>query len=148
MKIMKRVRWMNCLAMFCLAWVGTCTASEFQCPPKIQLAEARIAARHVSPPFKGLVSESPLWLTGASAYDGPPEEGASLKPSKIKTTGKVETSTWTLEKSTGRSKWVSCDYADGLAHLTAQVDDHTTFCQAMASRGRHQDVAAIVITCR
>ena len=106
----------------------------------------KVSEKYISPPFKALVSESPIWLTGVGAFDGPPEEGASLKPDRTNKAGKAESSTWVFHGAIERGKWMTCDYADGLVHLAVQVNARSAKCSAVAERLQNPGVLGIAIT--
>lgn len=129
------------------ASVETYPSETYVCPPKVQLSSGKISEKFVSPSFTAMVSESPIWLTGASAFDGPPEEGASIKPDRTRKIGKTETSIWVFHGVLDRGKWVTCDYSDGLVRLAAQVNDRSLKCSAAAERRHNPDMLSIAISC-
>jgi hypothetical protein len=122
-------------------------AVQYPCPPKVQLQGGTIAEKSVTPPFQPLVTAQVLWLTGANAYDGPPEQGAQLVPNKVSKQGKTETTHWVFEGDFSAGKWLSCDYAQGLARLTLQVAPTSRVCQAIASSNGKPEKLAVLLVC-
>jgi hypothetical protein len=119
------------MAIFAAALTGAqaCSATEhIVCPSAIRLDKATVAVDAVPAGFQPMVSKSATGITGVSAYDGPAEEGAALKPtSEGAKDGSAE---WHFAGSFPRGKWISCDYAKGLLRLTRRVEDGTSVCSA------------------
>jgi hypothetical protein len=55
-------------------------APDAVCPGRVSLANASLSDSFDKATFTPSVSDMPLLLTGAGAYDGPPGQGAALKP--------------------------------------------------------------------
>lgn len=115
--------------------------TEFQCPPSITVqagalagtspAEAQAAGLQLFQP------ESRLWLTGATLYDGPPQEGASLRPDD----DRRDRATWSLSGSAGRVTHAACDYGRGLARLVKPMPGTPQRCTAHFGRDPKQPMA-------
>lgn len=107
--------------------------AEVQCPASIPAQAGLLATTPAPSSAAGMelfVPESLLHLTGVSVYDGPPKEGALLKPSNEK--GSVIL--WRLNLAAGTEAWVSCDYAKGIAKLVKAMPGATQQCSATVTK--------------
>jgi hypothetical protein len=130
---MKRATWVF-IALLLAAGAGElCFAEEnIVCPSKARLASGSVATEDVPPGYKTFVSNTTVGVSGVTVFDGPPEDGAALKPSASSSNG--ETITWRFEGSYEKGKWVSCDYANGLIRLVRQIGEPTTSCTATVKK--------------
>jgi hypothetical protein len=113
---------------------------RFECPLKLSVDNGPLVLREPPPGFEPLVSHTVVFLTGASAFDGPPADGAMLKPLSATT----EATHWDFG-GVSQGKWLSCDYANGVVRLVRQVDDAVSSCTARWIRrgGQAQRLAQV-----
>ena len=124
-----------------------------RCPAQVRLNPATATLQASVPGFAGQVSDQPLPLTGASAFDGPPEEGAALKPAASERgPGGPGSShgltTWRFEGPYPAGKWMSCDYAQGVARLVLQLPPETARCVARTTMLKNPARTSITLACR
>jgi hypothetical protein len=130
-----------------LATSGVCFASDsYNCPRTVHLASGTVASEDVPPGYESVISNSVIHLSGFSMFDGPPKEGAALKPTSTSSQGNVVT--WKFEGSFSRGKWISCDYADGLVRVVVRAVDSVTSCVAEAKTAKPQGNLSASFTCR
>src|SRR5262245_21926850 len=104
---MSRLGWRIAFAgALLLAPYAASSAGSQACPAKLRLQSAVVAPGDVPSGWAPTLSTTPLWLSGVSVYDGPPEEEASLVPDDPE----AEPATWTFAGKLERGKWISCDY--------------------------------------
>lgn len=114
-----------------LGFLGNCLAGErIKCPGSVHLSSGTVDPLDVPTDFRPSISKSIERLSGYSVFDGPPEEGASLKP--WSSSAKTNRSKWLFDKSVKYEVWVSCDYADGLIRLVQRVSNPVTACTAIS----------------
>lgn len=118
------------------------------CPTQVRLKPATVVVNPPAPAFTPWVSDTALMLTGASAFDGPPEQGAALKPASDKRVAGGSTVVWHFEGKFEAGKWLSCDYAQGLVRLAVQVDAATTRCEARTRINKAPARPAVMLACR
>jgi len=130
------------------------------CPAQVRLNAATATVSPAAPGFTPLVSDAPLPLTGASAFDGPPEEGAALKPASERRGAAGTTTVWRFERSSEGShevshevsintgRWMSCDYAQGLVRLTAKVHAGTKNCEARTTPAKAAGRVSVLLACQ
>lgn len=131
-------------------------SQSFVCPAQVRLNAATATVSPAAPGFTPLVSDAPLPLTGASAFNGPPEEGAALKPASERRGAAGSTAVWRFERSSGSShevsintgKWMSCDYAQGLVRLTVQVHADTKNCEARTVPAKAAGRVSVLLACQ
>lgn len=116
----------------------------FNCPDKVRLASGIVVAEDVPSEYQPLISERVNRLTGVSAFDGPPKDGAILKP----LIQKREQIKWIFEGAYEKGKWVSCDYADGLIRLVQQVPNFTSVCIATIKNVKPYHTLTGIISCK
>ena len=127
--------------------VDLCFAGEdIVCPDKVRLASGSVAPEDVPAGYKPFVSDTTVGLTGVTVFDGPPEDGAALKPSAESSNG--ETIKWLFEGSYEKGKWVSCDYANGLIRLVRQIREPTSSCTATVRRKGPYKTIEAKFTCK
>jgi len=101
------------------------------CPDAVKLEAATVRFEPIKTGFETYVERSSVRLSGMSAFDGHPREGASLIPSAISKGG--SRIIWNFSESHVRDGWVSCDYADGLFRLAHAVGAAAKKCLAIVS---------------
>lgn len=121
-------------------------ATTVVCPAVVHLQSGRIAAADVPASFKSTVESTPLLLSGVSVYDGPPEQGAALAPTSGSRNG--DRSTWAFAGPYPDGKWLSCDYADGLVHVSTRADDRSASCDASTVKSGAPRILHGAFTCR
>ena len=122
-------------------------SQAFVCPAHVRLNPATATVSPAAPGFTPLVSDTPLALTGASAFDGPPEQGAALKPTSERRGAAGSTAVWRFEGSFDAGKWISCDYAQGLVRLTVPVAAATRQCEARTTPAKAAGRATVQLAC-
>jgi hypothetical protein len=102
------------------------------CPKRAQVGAGAIVSENSPDGFEAFVPSTSLLLTGVTVFDGPPKEGASLKPTKISANG--ASIQWVLEGATEYGTWVSCDYANGLVRLVKKLVQPIAVCSATLTK--------------
>lgn len=116
------------------------------CPDRIRLTSGIINTEDIPSGYKPLIASSSILLTGANMFDGPPEEGAVLKPFLVSANGAVIK--WILDGPYENGKWLSCDYADGLIRLVTKAKDATTTCVATIKASKPHNILTIRFDCK
>ena len=104
----------------------------YTCPDKIQLPAGAPAGQDLAANWMLIVSSGPVRLSGVSVFDGPPQEGAALKPGSVAQSG--ATITWKFSGTFAQGKWLACDYGGGVARAVMRAPDDSTFCVAHMER--------------
>ncbi len=124
---------------------GLCFASDsYNCPSTVRLASGSVAPEDLPAGYESLVSSSIIRLSGNNLYDGPPKEGASLKP----TSSKDNVATWILPGKYPQGVWISCDYAEGLVKIVARTRDSVTSCVATTEKVKPHNTLAVRFVCK
>jgi hypothetical protein len=102
-------------------------AQEIVCPDTVTVEQK------LSPPiegWKGSVSDTPNRFINVMIYDGPPEQMASLVPTKQGRLGNKEFATWDLRpiSKPARESWISCFYDGTNAVLSRPLPKDVTEC--------------------
>lgn len=95
------------------------------CPARVHVASGAVLPADVPAGFQASFSDSQVWLSGFSVFEGPPEKGASLVPDSSH--GGI--ATWKFEGPAPDGHWLSCDYANGLIHLAVRAADTAKSCK-------------------
>lgn len=95
------------------------------CPARIHVASGAVLPADVPAGFQANFSDSQVWLSGLSVFEGPPEMGSSLVPNS----SSDGTATWRFEGPVPGGRWLSCDYSSGLIHLAVRAADTTKSCK-------------------
>jgi hypothetical protein len=104
------------------------------CKTKVSISNGTLAPSNLPAGFQLFVPDTPVFLSGVSVFDGPPAEGALLKPTSISPHG--ESVVWELSPSSSAGTWISCDYADGLVRLVKKLEQPAADCTATISKTR------------
>lgn len=104
------------------AWAAE--PATWDCPDRVPAV--RISEAEVPEGWTLQSTKQPLWLTGVMLFDGPPEEGAALKPQWASSDGRREA--WSLENLVARA-WVSCEYDRGAVRLVRLVPQGLRWCE-------------------
>lgn len=123
---------------------ATAADNAYACPEKVRLSSGTISDQDIAD-WKPEVPSSVIWLTGASVYDGPPQERASLVPTRTNKSGSVMK--WVLEGSDARGVWIACDYGDGVASLVRRIPDASKQCTVTASKSGKPRVMKMQFVC-
>jgi hypothetical protein len=83
-------------------------------------------------------------LASVGLFDGPPAQGAALKPARADG-ARV---TWQLEPPYLQGLWLQCVYADGALTLSRQLDAASTTCTASYAKPRPGQPREIALACR
>jgi hypothetical protein len=103
-------------------------ALSWACPASLPLRSLPLAVDGVPPGARASLAAGPVALSGVSAFDGPPEEGAALRPSGSFNGGHLLR--WDWADAPLSTAWLSCDYAGGLVHLAWPVAQALRACTA------------------
>ncbi len=123
-----------------------CAGETFTCPDYLALNASPLTGVSLPADARALVAPGRVWLSGASLFDGPPEEQASLVPDNADSDGP---SLWTLASSSPSGYWLSCDYANGLVRITRQLAANSSRCTATASpAGNPADSVKVRFDCQ
>lgn len=114
------------------------------CPARVHVASGTLAAADVPAGWEGTFSDSQVWLTGNSVFDGPPAKGAALMP----TSTRGGTATWKFAAPSADGYWLSCDYANGLIHVAVRADAKATSCRATFSKSGDPKLPRSEFTCQ
>ena len=114
------------------------------CPSRVHVASGTLAPADVPAGFQATFSDSQVWLTGYSLFEGPPAQGAALVPDS----GHGLTATWNFAAPAAEGFWLSCDYANGLIHLAVRAADKATSCRASFSKSGDPKMPHAEFTCK
>ena len=109
---------------------------KHECIARIMLTAGSVEVDQVAAGFSPIISKTSIALTGVSLFDGPPDEGAMLKPISVMATASGSRIKWDLAGGDARGTWIACDYSDGLIRLVRRLSDVHEFCSA-ATRKSH-----------
>jgi hypothetical protein len=91
------------------------------------MASGRVADNDMPANFRSTITTHGHLVRGLNAYDGPPENEATLKPRETRI-GKGSHKRWNFSGSFKDGKWLSCDYGAGMVRLTTRIDDGIRQC--------------------
>ena len=114
------------------------------CPSRVHVASGALAPADVPAGFQATFSDSQVWLTGFSVFEGPPAQGASLVPDS----GRGRTATWKFQAPAPEGFWLSCDYAMGLIHLAVRADAKATSCRGSFATSGDPKLPHAEFTCK
>lgn len=110
-----------------LLFSNACAAgNSFVCPDSVRISSATITLESAPAGFDVFVPKSLVRLSGFNVYDGPPEQGAELKPHSTTSRNAV----WKFEGGYPQGVFLSCDYNNGAVRLTTRADGAVTSCSA------------------
>ena len=139
---------LRCLAVAAALAGGACHAADAPtshvCPDRVHIASATLAPADIPAGYQPTFSDSNVWLTGNSIFEGPPAQGAALMP----TSTRGSTATWKFAVPVADGHWLSCDYAEGLIHLAVRADDNAKSCTATFSKSGMPKLPHAEFTCR
>jgi opacity protein-like surface antigen len=144
---MRRELLKSALAMAVLAVAASqaaCAAPSQVCPSRVHVASGALAAADIPAGFQATFSDSQVWLSGFSVFEGPPAQGASLVPDS----GRAEAATWKFSRPAADGYWLSCDYANGLIHLAVRADDKATSCRGSFKTSGDPKLPQAEFSCR
>jgi hypothetical protein len=141
--------WMRCLPIAFIGLLPMAVGAQtaFTCPSTVSLASPALAASSVVAPFDGSVSNQPLHLTGVQLFDGPPEQGAALRPQSSKLQRGQEQAEWRFQGDFAAGKWFACSYAQGLALLSTRLPDGVLVCTSQTRAGAIKGRLAVSLKC-
>jgi hypothetical protein len=87
----------------------------------------------------------PQLLTGVMVFDGPPEQGAALKPESAAADGRRLV--WSLSSLAAAPAWLSCEYGNGVVRLVRSVPLDLRWCEARVSRRSRPSTLGISVRC-
>lgn len=122
-----------------------CAANDsLVCPESIRVSSATVTLESVPAGFDVHVPKSLLRLTGFNVYDGPPEQGAALKPHSEKSGNTL----WRFEGGYPQGVFVSCDYSNGVVRLTRRASDSVASCSAKTEVVKPQRSMKVRFVCK
>lgn len=133
-----------------LSWIISTTLcladEELFCPSKVRLISGNVVLEEGPPDYRSFIPNTIIRLTGVTVFDGPPEEGAVLKPSSQSAS---ETRIkWIFEGKYGKGKWFSCDYANGIIKLVKQIREPSANCTAIFVKAQPFNTFEAKLTCK
>lgn len=144
---MKAIVWWFGVLLVSPAATNSCLAEEkLICPSRVRLASGSVVSEDVPPGYTPFVPGGVARLTGVTVFDGPPEDGAALKPSSISSSG--ERVKWVFEGTYEKGKWISCDYEKGLITLVRQVAEPASTCAATIKKTKPYNNLEAGFSCR
>ncbi len=120
---------------------------ELKCPPSVRLETPRLVEDAAQSGFETLVADRPIFLDGIGVYDGPPAQGASLKPASNQKKGRAEVTTWKFLGPFSAGKWFVCSYGRGLAQLTHKLPDMVGSCVGETAAAEVKGRIAVTLRC-
>lgn len=131
---------------FWLSITSLCLANEeMLCPAKVHLVSGNVLSDDIPPDYKSFVSDTTVRLTGITVFDGPPEDGAALKPLSSSQNG--EHIKWVFEGEYEKGKWFSCDYANGIIRLIRKIREPSSSCMATVVKTKPYNVLEARLIC-
>ena len=118
--------------------------SSHVCPSRVHVVSGALAPADIPTGFQATFSDSQVWLTGYSVFEGPPAQGASLVPDS----GRGRSAAWKFPAPAADGFWLSCDYASGLVHLAVRADEKATSCRATFSTSGDPKMPRAEFTCK
>jgi len=135
------------LALLCVAISADyASAAEFICPANESLSAVQ-GGDELPAGWSLGFRAGPIRLTGASVFDGPPVELASLVPDHQTGKGAHTRATWKFEGEFPKGKWISCDYGEGLVYLAHKLEDSVIRCTATFDQEPKPPSLVIRFTC-
>lgn len=120
-------------------------AAEYICPANTLLPKRDSAVS--SDGWTQILQQSPLLLSGANVFDGPPSDLASLVPTREAGKGDHTKAIWKFEGDFPNGKWISCDYGSGAAALVRRINDDATQCTAAYDHQRKPPLLSVRFIC-
>ena len=131
-------------------WLGVTSNARAKesltCPATVRLVSGVVFPEDVPTGFKPIISKSNVRLSGASIFDGPPEQGASLIP--VNATEESNFGKWAFYGDTKENVWLSCDYADGFIRLAKHVNKSVSSCTSIAKQPAPKKILSMRFECR
>lgn len=112
------------------------------CPDRVPAV--RVSVAEVPEGWTLQSTERPLLLTGGMVFDGPPEEGAALKPQWTSADGRREA--WSLENLVAPA-WLSCEYGRGAIRLVRPVPPGLRWCEPKEVKQSRPPLLQITMHC-
>ena len=120
-------------------------SQEIQCPFAIQAESVRIS--DIKDDWVANFS-MPLKLTAAGFMQGGPSMHADLKPYSTRKIPGGTAVAWVFQGAYPNGKWLSCEYANGIASLSKRIADTTSECSVMYGGGKSGAYVVRSITCK
>lgn len=117
-----------------------------ECPETTRLASGTVSPDSIPAISQALVSNEIVRLSGVSVFDGPPEQGASLKPDTVANKGRDII--WKFEGDYPQGKFISCDYANGLIRIYSKIADVTVACVSKTEITKSQKILKATFICK
>ena len=137
---------LNCISLSALLIGAQARAELIQvCPDEIQLESAQLKSDRLSSGWASSSYSGPVRLTGVSLFDGPPQEGAQLKPANAETSD--SNTVWHFSPIAS-NLWLRCDYASGLFSLSMKVQEPVAECRAVLMKTGLPKVLHAKFSCR
>ena len=111
-------------------------SEKHECVARITLTAGSVEVADSARGFAPIVTKTSIALSGVSLFDGPPEEGAMLKPISVTATasGSGSRIKWDLAGGDARGTWIACDYSDGLIRMVKRLSDAHETCSVATKK--------------
>ncbi|MDR0780383.1 MAG: hypothetical protein LBF16_06770 [Pseudomonadales bacterium] len=118
---------------------------DVQCPSTIPAESV-----HIADGEEGWIAYVlyPLKLTSAGFMQGEPSTRAHLKPWATREIAGGDVATWVFEGLYSQGKWLSCEYAGGVASLSRRIADTTSECSITYEDGEKNAQIIREIICK
>ncbi len=126
--------------------VNVCGAGELLvCPATLSLVSGVVNPENIPPDYLPVISKGVVRLSGDNMFDGHPNNGVALKPSK--SSAGYQKNTWVFEGEYPAGKWFSCDYAEGLIRLTRKLQEPVSQCTDTVKKIKPYGTLTIRLNC-
>lgn len=134
------------------AWIfaafvaGVVHAETYECPDRVHLEKGTVSSNDIPVGFTAHLSSSPVLLTGAAIYGGPPEQGAELKP--LNGDQPRGDPLWKFPPGSGHDVHLVCRYGDGTMQLVRKPSAAPSECVSIARRSGTPRLLRVRFVCR
>lgn len=118
--------------------------NSFVCPESIRVSSATVTLESVPEGFEVFAPKSLMRLTGFNVYDGPPAQGAALKPHAAT----ARKALWKFEGGYPQGVFMSCDYGNGIVRLTTRAEGAVSSCSATTEARKPQQSRKVRFICK
>lgn len=118
--------------------------NSFVCPESIRVSSATVTLESVPEGFEVFAPKSLMRLTGFNVYDGPPAQGAALKPHSAT----ARKALWKFEGSYPQGVFISCDYGNGIVRLATRAEGGVTSCSVTTAVVKPQQTKKVSVVCQ
>lgn len=152
---MNRIDWIALCAIF-FAAAARSEEGNLICPASVSLSSGVVAADKTPRGSQTLISKSPIYLTGVSIFDGPPEQGAALIPVSEQSQSNNNDSSvsrgsailWNFEENYPQGIYISCDYGKGIVRVFSKIAVAPHACTANVQHLKLHDELKANFSCK